>query len=292
MTTKYIILIPAFLIELVSFGQQATGKLKFDQGQQLDITLQVKTTIAQQAMGQTIDFTVDATGIHTYKVTNTTDDNTTLKHQLQQVKFAFDGMGQKKKFDSKDEKDINGQFGKPIKELLDKKFDVIVDANGKTLMAVPEKIVMGETDSRMAVITSMMKEVTDLVQPPQKGKASFFQILPERAVSKGDNWTESYINETGKFDAAYAITEINDSVIVVDFAANSITVTKAEMMGSETTTTLNNKSTGKIIVDRATGIMREKTSNTESTGNTEAPFGTLPVTSKTSTIITVNSVKE
>ena len=95
----------------------------------------------------------------------------------------------------------------------------------------------------------------------------------------------------GKVDAAYSISDINDSTIVVDFAENSVSITKAEMMGSETTTTMNNKSTGKIILDRVTGIIREKTITTESNGNTEAPFGTLPVTSKTTTVITVKPVQ-
>jgi hypothetical protein len=287
MIQRQFTLIAFLLTSMTAFSQPVTGKLNFEQGQVFAITIQVKTTIAQQAMGQAIDFTVDGTGIHSYKVTNTTPDNTTLNHQVQQIAFSFDGMGQKLKVDSKNEKDLNGQFGKPVKNLLDKKYDMIIDANGKTLMAVPEKFAVAETDSRMAIITSMLKELTDLVQPPQKGKASFFQVLPEREAVKGDGWTESFQNEAGKFDAAYAITEINDSVIVVDFAANSVTVTKAEMMGNETITTMNNKSTGKIILDRVTGIIREKTVNTESTGNTEASFGTLPVTSKTSTIITV-----
>ncbi len=59
------------------------------------------------------------------------------------------------------------------------------------------------------------------------------------------------------------------------------------MMGNETVTTMNNKSTGKIILDRATGIMKQKTETTESNGNTETSFGTLPVTSKTVTTIIV-----
>ena len=80
-------------------------------------------------------------------------------------------------------------------------------------------------------------------------------------------------------------------LLILLMAENSVTVTKAEMMGSETTTTMNNKSTGKIILDRVTGIMREKTINTESNGNTEASFGTLPVTSKTTTVITVKPVQ-
>ena len=50
---------------------------------------------------------------------------------------------------------------------------------------------------------------------------------------------------------------------------------------------MNNKTTGKIILDKATGIIRQKTSTTDSNGSTEAMGGTLPVTSKTTTVITV-----
>lgn len=280
------------LMVSVTSAQKVGGKLKFEQGQILEINMQVKSTIAQQAMGQAIDFTVDAAGTHSYKVTNTTEDNNTLNHSVQHISFAFDGMGQKKNFDSKEEKDLNGQFGKPVKDMLDKKYDIIIDPNGKVLMAMPEKVQLAETDSRMAIITNMLKDLMDLVQPPQKGKPSFFKVLPENEVGKGDSWTESYQTETGKFDAAYAVADINDSTIVVDFAAKSVTVTKAEMMGNETTTTMNNKSTGKIILDRATGIIKEKTINTESNGNTEASFGTLPVTSKTTTTIFVKPVSQ
>ncbi len=279
-----------FLISVISFAQKTTGKLKFEQGQTLEILLQSKTTISQQAMGQAIDFTMDASGAHAYRVTNTTDDNHTLNHTVKRITFSFDGMGQKQSFDSDKPKDLNGQFGKPIKELLEKKYDIIIDPNGTVLMAMPETFASSVSDSRMAIISSMMKDVVDMVQPPQKGKASFFKMLPDSAAGKGDTWTTSYIANGGKTDAAYAISDINDSTIVVDFAENSVTVTKAEMMGSETITTMNNKSTGKIILDRVTGIMREKTINMESNGNTEASFGTLPVTSKTTTVITVKPV--
>ena len=272
-------------------AQKVSSKLKFDQGQVLQVTLQLKTTIAQQAMGQAIDFTVDATGDHAYTVTNSTEDNNTLNHGIQRVRFSFDGMGQKRNFDSNEEKDINGPFGKPVKELLEKKYDMLIDPAGKTLLSIPEKVELTGGDSRMAIISNMMKDVFNLVQPPQKGGASFFKILPETETGKGEPWTESYTNANGKFDVAYNITDINDTTIVVDFASSSLTVTKAEMMGNETTTTMNNKSTGKIIIDRVTGIMREKTEVTESNGNTETSFGTLPVTSRTTTTIKVKKAE-
>ena len=276
----------------ITFSQKVTGKLKFEQGQTLEVSMKVKSTISQQFGGQAIDFKVDAAGKHSYKVTNNTEDNSTLNHQVQRIAFTFDGMGQKMGFDPDKEKDLNGPFGKTVKDMLEKKYDIIIDPAGKVMMAMPEKVVLSEMDSRMAIITSMLKDVLDLVQPPQKGSPSFFKVLPDGEGGKGDSWTTSYQTSSGKVKADYTISDINDSTIVVDFDENSVTITKAEMMGSETTTTMNNKSTGKIILDLVTGIMREKTINTTANGNTEASFGTLPVTSKTTTVITVNPVAE
>ena len=275
------------LAALTGNSQSVSTKLKFDQGQSIQVNLQLKTNIVQQAMGQAIDFNVEANADHSFLVTNATEDNSTLKHSMDRVGFSFDGMGQKRKFDSKDEKDLNGNFGKPVKELLEKKYDMVIDGNGNTLMAIPEKIVLSNDDPRMAIITNMMKDVFDLVQPPQKGAGSFFKILQDSATVKGKPWTESYTLPNGIFNAAYTISEITDSTIVVDFASSSVTVTKAEMMGGETTTNLNNKSTGKIIIDRLTGIMREKTMKTDSNGTTETAFGSLPVTSTTNITIKV-----
>jgi hypothetical protein len=280
----------SLLLSTAVFSQKASGKLRFEQGQVFGISLVIKTSIIQQAMGQAIDFNVDASGYHSYKVTNTTDDNSTLNHQVNNIAFSFDGMGQKINFDSRNEKDMNGRLGKPVKELLEKKYDMIIDSNGKTLMVVPEKIQLSATDNSMAIISSMLRDVFDLVQPPKKGSSSFFKVLPNGETEKAQPWTESYTNDIGKFDAAYSIADINDTTIVIDFVASSITVSKAEMMGSETTTTMNNKSTGKIYLDRNTCIIKEKTFSTESTGNTEASFGTLPVTSKTTTTILVKPV--
>lgn len=277
-------------ISFVASSQKVSGKLKFEQGQTFEIAIQVKNTIAQQAMGQSIDFNVDASGNHSYKVTNATEDNNTLKHQVNRILFAFDGMGQKLKFDSNIEKDLNGSFGKPIKDLLGKKYDMIIDPSGKTLMTLPEKIQLTEGDSRLAIITTMLKDVLDIVQPPQKGKGSFFKVLPETETGKGETWTESSLSENGKFDAAYTISDINDSTIVVDFTGTSLTISKSEMMGSEMTTRMTNKSTGKIIIDKATGITKEKTITTDSNGNSESSFGAMPVTSKTTTTITVKPV--
>ena len=283
----FFISILTFTFSTTLFAQKITGTLKFEQGQTLAITMKLKTTITQEAMGQAIDFNVDGVAAHLYKVTNTTEDNNTLHHQLQQITFNFDGMGQKRSFDSNNEKDMNGEFGKPIKELLGKSFDMIIDPTGKVLMVKPEKIENAKMDDRMAIITNMLKDLLDIVQPPPKGSASFFKVLPEKAVDTNDSWNESSESPTGKSNTTYTIAAITDSTIVVNFTGNSVTVSKAVMMGNETTTTMNNKTSGKIILDKKTGIIREKTTTIESNGSTDVMGGTLPVTSKTMIVVVV-----
>ena len=269
------------------FSQKVTGQLKFDQGQTLSVSVRIKTSISRQAMGQAIDFMADGSASHLYKVTNATNDNTTLHHQVQQIGFNFDGMGQKRSFDSNNEKDMNGQFGKPVKEMLGKTYDMIIDPNGKVLIVLPEKTDTTKMDQRMAIITNMLKGVLEIVLPPQKGADSFFKVLPENEKGIGDTWNESKENKTGKINTVYTLSAITDSTIEVDFKETSVTVSKAEMMGSETATTMNNSTTGKYILDKATGILREKTYTTESNGSTEIMGTTLPITSRATTTITV-----
>jgi hypothetical protein len=287
---KIIAFLPIILITITSYSQTISGKLKFGQGQTLEVTLHVKSNIAQQAMSQAIDFDAEGSAIHLFKVTNAVADNTTLHHQVKHISFDFDGMGQKRSFDSGNQKDLDGSLGKPMKEILSKSYDMIIDPSGKVLLVKPEKTDNAKMEGPMMLIGNMLKDLLDVVQPPQKANASFFKVFPDNAVKKGDNWTESYENTSGKFNTIYTLSEITDSAYVINFTGNSATSSKSEMMGSEATTNMNNKTTGKIIVDKTSGIIRQKTSVTESTGTMELMKNTVPVNSKTTIEINVKKM--
>jgi len=284
--TTFFILITVFPA-MAGFCQKVSGRLVFQQAQVIAVTTEVKSTVSQEAMGQAIDFTADGTAVHSYKVTNTTDDNITLHHEMKSIAFNFDGMGQKRSFDSENKKDLDGQFGPIVKDILNKTFDLIIDTAGMVLLAKPEKLDLSKADDRLAVVLNMLKDVTNVVYPPKKNEASFFKVLPGKGIALNESWTEAIEDAIGKANTIYTLTAITDSTIVIDFKGNSVTITKAEMMGRETVTNMNNAFTGKIILDRITGIIREKTIVTESNGTTEAMGGTLPVTSKTNITIHV-----
>ena len=269
------------------YGQKVSGKLKFDQGKTLVIQMDIKTTITQQVMENAIAFSADGSAIHSYKVTSTASDNTTLHHEAKKIVFNFEGMGQKRSFDSDNENDMAGQFGEPVKNILSRKFDVIIDPNGKVVTIRPEKMEPVKADERLAIVLNMLKDITDVVYPPQKGAASFFRVLPPAETAVGESWTDSLQNETGKFKTIYTLSAITDSTIIVGFKGNAATVSKAMMMGRETITTMSSTSSGKIILDKTTGLVKEKLIITESNGNTEAMGGSMPVTAKTTITIHV-----
>jgi len=288
---KINVLIGSLFIVSSAMGQKASGKLKFEQGQNLEVNMNVKTSFAQEAMGQAIDFHVNGSAVHNYKVTNATEDNSTLRHEMKRINFQFDGMGQKVSFDSDIQKDMDGRMGKPMKDLLEKKYDAIIDPNGKVLMVNPEKFAPGTIDDRMRIVMDMLQEMLGVVEPPKKGEGSFFRVLPENEAAIGESWSESGETEKGPFTNTYTLAGINDSTVVVNFTGTSTITRKADMMGMETTTTLNNKTTGTIILDKTSTIVRQKNLVTETNGSTQVMGNSLPVTSKTTTVINVKPVQ-
>lgn len=264
-----------------SRGQKISGNLRFEQGQRLLITVEVTNTIAQQAMGQAIDFIANGKATHSYTVTNATSGNSTLHHAIQGLVFRFEGMGQKRSFDSDNAKDMSGPFGKYAREILSKSYDMIIDSTGKTLLSRPEKIEMTKQDERLVIITDMLKDLTSMMYPPAKGSNSFFGILPATAVGIGDTWNESINTANEKSTTVNTLSAITDSTIVIDSKTTSTTITKTEIMGMQVMTNMNNVANGTIIVDKVTGIIREKTSTIESNGTTEAMGSTTPITAKT-----------
>ena len=284
---KTIAIFSFLIISIAAISQKVSGKLKFEKGRTIEVTMQVKNMTAQQAMGQAIDFDAAGSAIQLYKVTTIANENTSLQQQPQKISFSFDGMGKKHSFDSGNPNDMDGQFGKPMKELLGKTYNIVIDPTGKVVMVQPEKTTTTKMEGMMMQIGNMLKDMMDLMLPPVKDAASFFKVLPKNDLSKGESWIDSSENVNGKFNTTYTLMDITDSTILIDFAGNSVTKRKAEMMGNESTTIMNNKTTGKIILDKQTGIIREKTSTTESNGSTVVMGNTVPVTSKTTILIKV-----
>jgi hypothetical protein len=274
----------SFTLFMTARAQKASGKLKFEAGKTYVIRMDIKNSITQQAASQAIDFSADGSVFHFYKVAST-GANTSLLHQVGSLSFHFDGMGQKRSFDSATKKFGQDSASKLANDILSKQYELIVANDGTVVSTDPEKIKQIDNNERVVILNDLLDQLASVIYPPKKGSSSFFKVLPDHEVAPGDSWTET--NDAEKSTTVNTLTAITDSTIIVEFKSNCTSTRKSEMMGTEATTKMNYSSTGTIIIDKATGIIREKKMTTNSNGNTQAMNSSLPITGKTIVVIQV-----
>ena len=284
-------LLASLVLMLLSFfaqAQKVAGKIVFQPGQVLTVNMKSSTTNLVSAMGQELEMKTEVLADHQFKVTNTTDENHTLSHEINRVRFNSDGMGNTMSFDSQSEKDLNGQLGAPVKDLLSKKYNLVIDASGNTLMAMNEGASTGKAGAEAGMLAQFVSGLTELTQAPKQGEASFFKVLPATEVGVGDAWTNTIDRNGTKIEEAYSIAEINENFITLNYLSNSNSTTVQENMGMEVTITMKNKSEGKIKVDRKSGILKEKIITTTATGTVASGYGDFPINSTSTSVITIN----
>lgn len=288
---KKIISLPGLLLALSSqlSAQTVTGGLHFEQGQTISIKIEMKNTMVQQAMGQSIDFSAGGQARHQYAVTNQTSDNSTLHHTIQGIRFSFDGMGAKKTFDSDKSSDLQSNFGKPIREWLKQSYDMLIDTLGKTRLVQPPNMPALPEDDQVKFVTGLLTELTDIVKPPARNEASFFAILPAGPTAIGDSWTQTGKTPSEEWSVTYTLTAVTDTAIVVALKGISNRQQQTDMRGMTVTTQTKSLSTGTILLDPASKLIRRKTIQVESSGTAEMMGNSTPVSSKTTIVIDVSS---
>jgi hypothetical protein len=268
-------------------AQSVSGKIQLIPGKNITVNTEIKNTMVQQAGAQAINFSVNGSVMHQYSILSKSEVDFLIQHKPERLQFQFEGMGQKKSFDSDNREDLKGPFGKQFQEFFKARYTATISSSGKTIKVSPQKISLGNVDERLIVITGMLKDLTNVVYPPQIGEPCFFSVLPEKGASLGDIWSDSTVTDNQKSATNYKLSAITDSTIVVDFSTISTSTVKTEMMGMPATTHLKNSTTGIITLDRTTGLIRKKTSLTESNGTTETRGTTVPINGKTEITITV-----
>ncbi len=277
----------AVTVSLLATAQQKAPKLVFNQGDTLIVTSKLQSTVAQQVMGNNIDFKSSSMFEKKYGVSNVTDDNTTLNHKLSRITFKADGMGRGFDFDSDRKKDLDGQLGKPLKEIMAKTYNIIIDGTGKTLMSIPEKFEAKKSDPTSDMIVNMIPGLQDVANPPAKGSNSFFKVLPDTVLVKGYSWTTSATTATEVSATVNTIHEITDTEIVVEFRTAAESIVTSQMMNMDATTKISTITTGKTYVDKTTGIVKSQSSVAEGKGTVEVSNNVMPMTIKTTTELTV-----
>lgn len=281
-----------FLIALIAayssaIAQPVSGKLVFKKGQTYEVYTQLNRSSQQEMMGQSMESNVSSATVAHLAVDDANSQNATLMNSMKRIKFDMSFFGREESFDSDNADDMKSDIGKMMSDALNAKYALTLDPSG-TIVSVKEdenkKKNKGNEQAAgmMAMFTGNMG--TGL---PKAGDPSIFRIFPNKEVAKGESWTDEVKDDNGTRKTVYTLTDITDKDILIDFDENSTLDIKQEMMGQSATVSVKAKSNGKIVLDKATGLLKQKTFVTNSEENISAGGMTMPSTSKMTTTITV-----
>ena len=277
--------LPLFLVVAVSSNaQKVSGKLNFQNGQKLEVTTNmemINSSMLGESKGNVLN-------IDEYTVASASAAASTLQKTPKKMKLNFSLMGKDYSLDSDNKQDMEGQFGEPIKQIMQQKYEFTVDANGKITDVKSDS---KKKDEGAGMLGMMMPGMNAMAAVPKAGNPSAFKFLPDgKEVGKGDTWTDSISTKDNQSKTVYVVKDVTDSEIVLDFSEEGKAKTKQEAMGMSLDVTSSSKSTGTITLDKATGILKQKTATTDTESNMNMGGREMSSTLKLTAVTTVKSI--
>jgi hypothetical protein len=266
------------------------GKISFPKGQKLEMTAQTKAIITQEVAGQSMDMNVNSTIIRSFDIEDVTNGTAKIEHKVKRLQFSFDVMGQSQSFDSDKPEDLKSELGKSLEKSVKNKYTISVDEKGTivTIKADDDNPNKEQESSSNDMMGNMMGQFAEGLEVPKTGDVISLKVVTAGALTKGQSWTDSLSGgETGI--VKYTVTNVTPSEILIDYISEGNTKRKQDVGGGmEVDVALNSKTTGIITLDRKSGLLKQRTLNSEGSGNMEVMGQKIPMKSKITGTVTVN----
>ena len=288
---KKFFLLFALAAGISGIAQKSNGKLSFPKGQKLEMTAQTKAVITQEVMGQSMDMNVNSTIVRSFDIEDVTNGTAKIEHKIKKLQFAFDAMGQAQSFDSEKPEDMKSELGKSLEKSIKNKYSMSVDESGTILNVKADDQNPNSTTSEKAdndVMSNMMGQFAEGLEVPKTGDIISLKVANAGQFAKGQSWTDSLSGEESG-TVKYTIANVNAAEVLIDYVSEGVTRKKQEVGGGmEVDVNLINKTTGTITLDKKSGLLKQRTVDSEGSGTMEVMGQKIPMKSKITGTITVN----
>ena len=287
---KQFFLMAALAISITGFSQKVSNKLSFQKGQKLEMVSKVNSIVSMEMMGQTMDTKIDATITRLFDVEDVANGAATIEHKMKRMQMSFESpmAGGAQSFDSDKEADMKGEAGKAMEKALKNKYAMTLDPSGKITAIKADDDNPNKSEKKVDVaagdmMSGAMAGMADGMGLPSAGDFSEFKVLPEAGATKGGTWTDT---AEGK-KAVYTVTDVTDADVIINYTEEGTTSKTQEANGMELKISSKDKTTGKIILDKKSGLLKERTATTDSEGTMEIMGQSVPMTTKVTKVTTV-----
>ncbi len=281
---KVTTLISAFIFFTIAGFTQKSGSITLNKGQKFLIENKFTVLSTQEMMGQSVESKADVFTSNNIEVKDFKNNSYNLLNTFTKVTAKMSAMGQDMNFDSDKKEDLDGEMGKSMKDIINQPKSVTVDKQGKIVKVESNT---AKKDSGGGMMSMMMQQFLGNQEESGFGVSEAFVIIPANA-KQGYSWSDSSSNAGIKKSTTYKIKEINGSEAIVDISGTLNADTKTEMQGMEISGNSTGKLKGEEVVDLKTGLVKQRTTTLESSGNMQAMGQEIPMTTK---LISVSTAK-
>ncbi len=253
---------------LYTIAQNGNG-LGFEKGKKLEMTVTVNSSMA--SMGNT---TLAAVIERSFDVEDVLNGNAVIEHKIKRVKFDMQSMMGNESFDSEKDSDMKGQTGKALEKTLKSKYSMTLDGSGRVVaVTMDDDFKKAQEQEATDMMAGMIGQLSDGFKAPAIGDKSIFSILPAKEITKGEKWTDTIPGGM----VHYTVEEITEDAITLSYVEEVKLESTQEMMGQELKMVTNDKTTGTVILDGRTRLLREKSGSSEATGTIEVMGQQMPI---------------
>jgi hypothetical protein len=264
-------------ITLVTKAQTNNGKLVLSKGQKMQIDNTVKSVTNMELMGQSMEMTSDAAMVNEVEVKDKANEAYTVTNTLTKLATSGSAMGQDYSFNSEKKEDLESEMGKVLKSQINVTKEMEFNTTGK--LGTVKKAVDAESTAKGNPMVDMMKNMSGGGNDESGGTSDIFMVLPT-GKKMGDTWSDSTIADGIKIYRNYLLKDLKGNEATLTLTGTQSTNKKMEQQGMEVVVTLESKLNGELVVDTATGVVKQKSFVMDGTGSADAMGQAIPITTK------------
>jgi len=255
---KKILFASAILLATSIQAQSLKKANGLSKGLQISKTAKSVVVNSMEMMGQQINTDINNEVVTIYQVKDITAAGTDIDITLAKMKMEMEVMGQNMSFDS-EKPDESNPMGAKMKEMIGKTTSISVSKEGK---------IIGKKSADAASASDAIAQLIGGGSGGLNEGATLDIIMPltKDEVKVGETWIDSSGNEEGKNVTVYTLKSITNDVAELTYTGTVAINKKGENQGMEMLTKLSGTTTGTLLVDAKSLVIKKRTAKVEMKG--------------------------
>ncbi|MBS1753490.1 MAG: hypothetical protein JST34_05520 [Bacteroidetes bacterium] len=274
---KIISFTASLVIAQLMMAQTNTNAILLLKGQKISVNNDV-TIDADLGMGMQLN-SVTAS-INSLQVKDSDTNNYTISNTLTKLKINMNMMGQNNTYDSDNKDGNNADMAKIFDDKMNKVNDVMIDKTTGAVITPKQAVIKDSDEDANNISENMMKMFSNTSDVAVVEGA--FEILPT-GKKTGDSWADTSKTADTKTIRTYTLQSVTGNEAVMNIETTVKATNKLDFQGMEFEINTDTKTTGQVLFDISTGLVKKRDTVSDITGSFQMMGQDMPITAKTTT---------